>query len=99
MSYGSFEWTAAGNLKWPSLPIITQWVKTAWDSIDPAIISKSFKKCSISNDLDGMEDDELWDEHHNKSDTDEEGDEMYDDMLTHEQMFNEDSDDGEFLGF
>ena len=68
----------------------------AWDSIDPVIISKSFKKCSISNDLDGT-DNELWDEHHNKSDTDsdEEDDEMYDDMLTHEQiqqMFSEDSD-------
>jgi len=68
----------------------------------PAIISKSFKKCSISNDLDGTEDDELWDEHHNKSDTDKETDKMYDDMLTHEQiqqMFNEDSDDDKFLGF
>jgi len=32
--------------------------------------------------------DELWDEHHDKSDTDsdEEGDEMYDDILTHEQI-------------
>ena len=44
----------------------------------------------------------MWDEHRNKSDSDEEGDEMYDDMLTHEQiqqMFNEDSDGDEFLGF
>jgi len=43
-------------------------------------------------------------EQHDNSDidTDEEGDEMYDDMMTHEQiqqMFNEDSDDDEFLGF
>jgi len=53
----------------------------AWDSIEPTIITKSFKKCSISNDLDGMEDDVLWAEQHDKSDTDsdEEGDEMYDD--------------------
>ena len=79
-------------------------MKTAWNSINPAIITKSFKKCSISNDLDAMEDDVLWHEQHDKSDTDsdEEGDEMYDDMMTHEQiqqMFNEDSDDDEFLGF
>jgi len=55
--------------------------KKAWDSIDPAIITKSFKKCSISNDFDGTEDDVLWDEQHDKADTDsdEEGDEMYDD--------------------
>jgi len=25
------EHTAAGNLKWPSLPIVTQWMKTAFD--------------------------------------------------------------------
>jgi len=42
----------------------------------------------------------LWDEQHDKSgtDSDEEGDDMYDDMMTHEQiqhMFNEDSDDDE----
>ena len=85
-----------------ALPVITQWVKTAWDSIDPAIIYKCFKKCSISNDLDGMEDDILWDKQHEKFDSDEEGNDMYDDTITHEQiqqMFNEDSDDDEFLGF
>jgi len=42
---------------------------------------KSFKKCSISNDLDGTEDDILWVKQHDKSDTDskEEGNDMYDD--------------------
>jgi len=91
MLSGSFVRTTAGNLKQPLLPVVTKWVKTAWDSIDPAIISISFKKCSISNDLDGTEEVELWDEHHDKSDTDEEGNKMYDDMLTHkqvQQMFN-----------
>jgi len=42
----------------------------------------------------------LWDEQHDKSD--EEGEVMYDDMMTHEQiqqMFNEDGDDDEFVGF
>jgi len=51
-----------------------------------------------------MEDDILWDEQHEKSDTDsdEEGDDMYDDIMTHEQiqqMFNEDSAYDEFLDF
>ena len=104
MLSGSFERTAAGNLKQPLLPVITQWVKTARDSNDPAIITKPFKKCSISNDLDGMEDDVLWDEQHDKSytDSDKEGDKMYDDMMTHEQlqqMFNEDSDADELFWF
>jgi len=55
-------------------------MNTAWDSIDPAIINK----CSISNDLDGTDNDVLWDEQHDKSDmdSDKEGDEMYDDTRT-----------------
>ena len=64
------------------------------------IITKSFKKCSISNDLDGTEDDLLWAEQYDKSE--EGGDNMYDEMVTHEQiqqMFSEESDDDEFWGF
>ena len=51
---------------------------------DPSIISKSLKKCSISNDLDGTEDDVLSAEEYDKSDTDsdEEGVDMYDDRHT-----------------
>ena len=65
----------------PEAAVITQWVKTPWNSIDFAIIIKLFKKCSISNDLDDTEDDVLWTEQQDKSDTDsdEEGDKMYDD--------------------
>jgi len=83
--YGN-ERTAADNLKRPLLPVVTQWVKMAWDEIDPGIITKSFKKCFISNDLDGTEDAILWDEQHDKSDTnsDEEGDDMCDVLMTHE---------------
>ena len=45
-----------------------------------------------------MEDDVLWAEQYNKSDTDskEEGDDMYDDTERHEQIFSEESDDDEF---
>jgi len=47
------------------------------------MITKSFKKCSISNDLDDMEDEILWAEQYGKSntDSDEEGDNMYDDKM------------------
>ena len=47
--------------------------------MDSDIITKSFKKCSISNSLDGMECDILWYEQDDKSDSNEEGDKMYDD--------------------
>jgi len=81
------EHTAAGNLKWPSLPVVTQWVKMTWESINPAIITKSFKNCSISNDLDGTEDDVLCAEQHDESDTDsdEEGGKIYDDTQIDDQ--------------
>ena len=47
-----------------------------------AIITKSFKKCSISNDLDGTEDEYFG---HDKSDTDY-VQEMYDDTQTHVEL-------------
>ena len=34
----------------------------AWQDIDPAIIVKVFKKCCISNALDGSDDDILFEE-------------------------------------
>jgi len=46
------------------------WHNLRGNSIDPAIITKSFKKCYIINDLDGTEDDVLWAEEYDKSDTD-----------------------------
>ncbi|KAK2143665.1 hypothetical protein LSH36_823g01024 [Paralvinella palmiformis] len=62
--------------------------------------TKSFKKCSISNDLDGTEDDVLLAEQYDRSDTDEEGDDMYDETVTHEQiqrMFMKRVDDDDFF--
>ena len=63
-------------------------MKMAWDQIDPAIITKSFKKCSISNDSDGTEDDALWAEQYDKSNThsNEDGEDMYNDIMTHDQI-------------
>jgi len=35
-------------------------VSAAWKAIPESIINRSFKKCCISNSLDGSEDDILW---------------------------------------
>ena len=88
MMSDTVEHTDAGNQKRPSLPIVTQWVKMAWDLIHPAIIVSTFKKCSITNELDGTEDDILWQDGRDApcADLDIEGEEMYDDMLTTDQM-------------
>ena len=50
------EFTKGGNLKKPSISLWCQWVLKVWERIDTAIVRKSFKKCCISNALDGTED-------------------------------------------
>ena len=61
----------------------------------------NYSSASISNDLDGMEDDVLLAEEYDKfnTDSDEEGNNMNDDRMAHEHMFIEESDDDEFFGF
>ncbi len=39
----------------PTKSLILSWIWTAWSAIHPNIIIKSFKKCGISNALDGSE--------------------------------------------
>jgi hypothetical protein len=43
-----------------ALSEVARWVSAAWKAILESIIVKSFKKCCISNALDGSEDDILW---------------------------------------
>lgn len=62
MASGQQTYTAAGNMRAASLPTVCQWVKDSWDSIDPKVVVNSFKKCSITNAMDGTEDDMLWEE-------------------------------------
>lgn len=54
------ELTQGGRLKKPSITLWCQWVSKAWDQVDQGIVVKSFKKCCISNALDGTEDDILF---------------------------------------
>jgi len=50
---------------------IARFVSAAWKAILESIIVRSFKKCSISNALDGSEDDILWeDDGEDKEDSD-----------------------------
>jgi len=76
------EWTGKwGHAKKPHEN--SGWIQPGLQ-LTPPSLPKSFKKCSISKDLDGMEDDVSWAEQYDKSDTDsdEEGDDMYDDTWT-----------------
>ena len=48
-----------------------RWVSAAWKAIPESIIVRFFKKCCISNALDGPEDDILWEDNgEDKDDSD-----------------------------
>lgn len=61
MSRPNPEKTKAGNLKGASAQLICQWIKDAWDDLPQDLIIKSFLKAGISNQLDGSEDDWIFD--------------------------------------
>jgi hypothetical protein len=62
MSKGSANVTTAGNLKGAKISDVCGWVKRLWDVISEQIIFNLFKKCAISNLLDGSEDDIVYEE-------------------------------------
>jgi hypothetical protein len=58
---GPQSFTAGGRRRRkPELEEICQWIVDCWQQLDPAIIQRAFKKCCISNHLDGTEDDILF---------------------------------------
>ena len=62
MSNGGAGYTVGGNLRRAKISDICRWVIRAWENISNNIIIRFFKKCSISNALDGSEDDAVYEE-------------------------------------
>ncbi|CAG8619627.1 11841_t:CDS:2 [Diversispora eburnea] len=56
MAVGNFNLTKGVNIKKLGYNVICNWILEAWDSIPKEMVIKSFKKCGISNSMDGMED-------------------------------------------
>lgn len=54
--------TPSGKVRKPTIPEVCQWVLTAWEGIKNEIVVKSFKKCGISNNLDGSEDEVIYED-------------------------------------
>jgi len=54
--------TVTGSLKRPSISLIIGWVKEVWERITEQMVRKSIVKCGISNKMDGMEDDALYED-------------------------------------
>lgn len=57
---GCHEFTPSNRMKRATLQDFTGWAKDAWSTIPSAMVSKAFKKCGISNSMDGTEDEMLW---------------------------------------
>src|SRR5947209_2730844 len=55
-----YNFTKGGNLEKPECNVICKWILEVWNDIPVLIVKKSFKKCSISNALDSIEDDLIW---------------------------------------
>ena len=95
--------TPGGQLRAASLVTVCQWVKESWQELSKEMVERSFKKCGISNTLDGTKDDLVWEEEEDSSQVEEEPDcDVYDDRITPEQwqeLFGESDDEEEFHGF
>jgi len=95
-------------MRQPTLVEVICWIHSVWQELDPAIIQHGFLKRSISNALDGTEDDAVWTDLSAQSaaedDEDDDGDIYYDgaeDAVTIDnvqRMLQSDSEQ-EFLGF
>lgn len=111
MSCGDHQFTKGGHMKKVDLVTICSWVLKAWNSLDTDIIVKSFKKCCISNAMDGSEDDALWEDlcenRHNDDDSDSDDESDVEDFYTDEllsdeairDLFASDDEESDFNGF
>ena len=103
MMSGEKTFTPGGQLRAASLVTVCQWVKESWQELSKEMVECSFKKCGISNALDGTEDDLVWEEEEDSSQVEEEPDcDVYDNRITPEQwqeLFGESHDEEEFHGF
>ncbi|CAG8710389.1 19172_t:CDS:2 [Gigaspora margarita] len=55
------QFTSAGRIRKPLYSTLAQWVGESWNYINPSIIRKAFKCCSISVAMDRSEDDLVFD--------------------------------------
>uniref|UniRef100_A0A8C6PX15 HTH CENPB-type domain-containing protein n=1 Tax=Nothobranchius furzeri TaxID=105023 RepID=A0A8C6PX15_NOTFU len=59
---GDHALTPSGKIQKPTVHRLCEWILQAWDAVTAESIINGFKKCCISNALDGSEDDILWEE-------------------------------------
>lgn len=94
--------TKKGNLRKADIVTITRWVKEAWSSIPESMIVKAFKKCCVSNAMDGSEDDAVFEIDEEELSEPEEDDLYTDEPMTEgefRELFGDSDSDSEFSGF
>lgn len=106
MIEGEKTYTKGGIMRAAALETVSHWVVESWNEVSDAVVERSFKKCAISNALDGIEDDMIWDDNDDDRDKTEEDDDdeesVYDDRLTGSQwndIFGQSDTEDEFVGF
>ena len=52
--------TPTGTIKEASIAQVCDWILRSWNSVKKEVVVKSFKKCGISNAMDGPEDNEIY---------------------------------------
>ena len=91
MLEGEKSFTKGGAMRAPALPTLCTWVKESWDAVGEDLVIRAFKKCGISNSLDGTEDDILYADEGTERESDVGSiadDELYDDDIDSDE-FNE----------
>ena len=61
MIFNIHAFTPTGKIKRPSYSTVATWVKESWDEVDEDLIWRSFKSYGISTNIDGSEDDCIFD--------------------------------------
>ena len=75
---GEKNYTKSGRMRKVDLPMICGWIVKVWEKIPAEIIKRAFLKCCISNNMDGTEDNIIWEEEA-ANDGDSDGDLLYHD--------------------
>ena len=61
------DFTPTGRVKEASIDQVCDWILRSWKGDKKEVVVKSFKKCGISNAVDGTENDEIYQDEENDS--------------------------------
>ncbi|KAM7303791.1 putative POGO family transposase [Ixodes scapularis] len=56
------ELTPAGRVKRASISQVAKWISNAWEAMPRSIVSRAFLKCCLSNSMDNMDDDVMFED-------------------------------------